>query len=362
MLDVSKGVAILSILFIHAALCSGPKYLPLSVGSVGICQFALLFDAPLFFFLSGWAATYSQNTVRRVIGRMIKLYVPYALMILFFTLCISVFFKETVAPSNVLRWLALDDLRTEGLPVVLASMWFFVTYLMIYATTPLLARIYRNGPVAIFLIALLALANAIFTINNVPLDAFIIYPKVTVQIFLFYLLFYFLGMFLHDRAITAKQFIVLFTVALSLFFIYWPGYNFNLGLQLAKFPPTTCYLVASLFSVLIVLYARNFENGVSRLVQANPLGKFLSYSGRNVFDIYLCQGFASSLPTLVLPFLLGVTLDWRPIFVIDLALILLVTYPMARVFGAISGRVLSVLALAYDGVLKEVHTVWLEKS
>ena len=84
----------------------------------------------------------------------------------------------------------------------------------------------------------------------------------------------------------------MFVILLSMFSLCLYKFNFNFNLQINKFPPTTYYLIASLFSILLVLYAKNMEDRVAKLIKKDPIIKFLGYSGKNVFNIYLYQGFA----------------------------------------------------------------------
>lgn len=342
-LDVFKGIAVLSVIIIHAALCTGLSYRPLSNIFLGFGQIGLFFAGPMFFFLSGWATTLSQNSIKHTILRLMKLYILYVIMVVFLVLSIIAFFNEPITPYKVSRWLTFRDLYTTSLPVVMASMWFIVTYFMIYLTTPLLMRIYKKNIFSIAFIFLLVIVNAIFIFGNVPIGTIYIYPTTILIKLLFYcLLFYFMGMYLHKRHITSKEFAVVFAVLLSLCLLCIFRVNFNLNLQPNKFPITIHYqIIASLFSILFVLYARNIENNISELVRSNVIFKFLSYNGKNVFNIYLYQGFGSSIPTLALPYLLGVTSDWRLLLFINFTTIVLITYPLAHAFKFINDCVLN---------------------
>lgn len=341
MIDIFKGAAILSVIFIHAAFCTGQSYRPLNASMMGIGQVGLFFDAPLFFFLSGWGATLAQNNIKRIILRLTKLYVQYAIMVTFLALCILLLFNEHTTPYDVSRWLVLKNLHTISLPVVMASMWFFVTYFMVYLTTPLLLKIYKNNRLSIFLIFILIIINAIFTFHEMSIGKIVIYSNMNIMQFLYYLLFYFMGIYLCDTRITTKSFAIMFTVLLFMFVLCLYKFNFDFNLQINKFPPTTYYLIASLFSILIVLSAKNMENRASELIKNDPIIKFLGYSGKNVFSIYLYQGFGSSLPTLALPYLLSVTGDWRILLSLNFITIILITYPLAGAFKLINDCVLN---------------------
>ena len=63
-IDFAKGLATLSIVFIHTAFWSGQLYLPAEVRTL-----SLLIDVPVFFALSGLT---SGNNVKKTLYRLLK--------------------------------------------------------------------------------------------------------------------------------------------------------------------------------------------------------------------------------------------------------------------------------------------------
>ena len=60
-LDFLRGLAAISIIFIHTAYHSGDWYVPENVRTI-----ALLLDVPFFMFLTGWSTYYSCNLQRLI--------------------------------------------------------------------------------------------------------------------------------------------------------------------------------------------------------------------------------------------------------------------------------------------------------
>ena len=85
-IDFFRGIAILNIIFIHTVFVSGWNYVP-----DWVRNFSLLFDVPVFFFLAGWATTYSQSYVKKI-KRLIELYRKCAYFIVVY--CIVIFFVD----------------------------------------------------------------------------------------------------------------------------------------------------------------------------------------------------------------------------------------------------------------------------
>lgn len=72
-LDFFKGLASISIVFIHTAFYSGETYIP------GIMRMiCLLVDVPLFVFLSGWGLSYNKD-YKKIFYGMINTWVKWIL-------------------------------------------------------------------------------------------------------------------------------------------------------------------------------------------------------------------------------------------------------------------------------------------
>ena len=76
-LDVCRGLATISIIWLHTLYHSGGYYVPIdtSLKTIG-----LLFDVPFFMFLSGWSTFYYLD-FRRMIYNLLKMWVFWAVLI-----------------------------------------------------------------------------------------------------------------------------------------------------------------------------------------------------------------------------------------------------------------------------------------
>ncbi|MCO7319117.1 acyltransferase, partial [Riemerella anatipestifer] len=72
-IDFAKGLATLSIIFIHTTFWSGQYYIPTELRVL-----SLLFDVPIFFALSGLT---SGGNVEKTLYRLLKLQVTYMIFV-----------------------------------------------------------------------------------------------------------------------------------------------------------------------------------------------------------------------------------------------------------------------------------------
>lgn len=334
-LDLFKGLAILSTLYIHAAFIAGMLDSPLD-SKINILSQIGLINVPLFFFLSGTASTSSLVNFKNVFLRLFKLYVPYAIAILVFIVALS-FFHDPF-PQHIFKYFILQvHLMPSHFVFVISSMWFYPNFFLICLTTPILLLINRNKNLSIFFIVFFVLINSIFSFNEgwgqIP-----IYSLVNLHFFLCYLLFYFLGIYLKDIVINGKEFCCMF-LALFLLFIYTlKTFNFA-SLHILSFPPKTPLVVGSLLPVLLFLYLKQYDNKINILLSRSYILKFLHYNGKHVLTIYLYQGFICAA---LMEFIMPLTKISNPyLLLISLFLIILMgTYPLVFIFNKINNLVL----------------------
>ena len=62
-IDCLRGIAAISIVFIHTCFWSGESYVPEFMQSL-----SLAIDVPFFFFLSGWASTYVNSFEKNIVS------------------------------------------------------------------------------------------------------------------------------------------------------------------------------------------------------------------------------------------------------------------------------------------------------
>lgn len=84
-IDVLKGIAIISVIFIHATFLDGSKlYVP-----NWFANLTLLFEVPIFFFLSGWSFSYSKDN-KSYMKSLILTQIKYIVFILIVVITVDV--------------------------------------------------------------------------------------------------------------------------------------------------------------------------------------------------------------------------------------------------------------------------------
>ena len=95
-IDFAKGLATLSIIFIHTAFWSGQFYIPAEVR-----VFSLVFDVALFYALSGIT---SGSNIEKTFYRLLKLQITYMIFVTFLFF-LDYFFKVFGLTFFSMDWL-----------------------------------------------------------------------------------------------------------------------------------------------------------------------------------------------------------------------------------------------------------------
>ncbi|KKC48116.1 hypothetical protein VE23_15010 [Paenibacillus sp. D9] len=234
-----------------------------------------------------------------IFGRFLKLYVPYILMVI--VLIIFMFSSHGQFPSwnEISGWLLIFNQNSDGWPVVMGSIWFLTVFICIMPFTPILRYIsqYRNASLLYLIISIIFIG--LFSSNSEFLN-YSIYPTVSLRLLIFYSVFYFLGIYTAQISISKRSGFKIICV-LSVFVIADSINNGGFMMQENKFPPTLIYFAASMISIIIVLIVKNYESNLSKWSNSS-MGSFLTYSGKNVFYIYLFQGFGASALYYLIPY------------------------------------------------------------
>ncbi|MEO8340182.1 MAG: acyltransferase [Nitrospirota bacterium] len=274
-IDLVRGLCALSVVFIHTVFWSGSEYVPTYLRSL-----SLLFDVPVFFFLSGMAFSTASKLI--VITGIFRLSIVFGLLALIYDVLFSGFnFQETY------RAFTLSPPQLRHLPVVTASYWFVPVYVVVSICAAVILEKMKN--IYIPLMVVLFSYYPYFYFLQIDQPAWSILG-VSGNFLIFYLFIYLLGY-------AAKQHIVHGAfkqrLAIALFFIgggfLCLAYTTNgipaLDLQSAKFPIGLPYVAASLLSIAVIMYS---HNGVSRI-------KWLEHIGRNAIFYYAGQGVGASI-------------------------------------------------------------------
>lgn len=337
-LDIVKGFAIINIILIHTVWWSGTLYIPNEI----VGQLALLIDVPLFFFLSGWAVSLHEQTLKSTLTKLFKLYIPYIVMMGVLVLFLGAFWERQIQFSSVQQWLTLTFSNSFELPVVMGSMWFMIPFVIISLFTPLMMKLIKNRKVGMRFIVILLVVNVFFDLVNPSIANIHILDITYVRTVIFFALFYFLGMYTRDFKLSSKQFIITLLSLSFISLIYLWGLNFKFELQANKFPPSMFYFVFSMFSIMITLYLKNHEIWFSKSIKKSVLLKFLRYSGVNVFNIYLYQGFGASFIYYLIYSDIFSNLPWFILLPICFVCNMIISYLLAYIFGGVNKAILSI--------------------
>ncbi|MDQ8749364.1 acyltransferase family protein [Elizabethkingia miricola] len=300
-IDFAKGLATLSIIFIHTAFWSGQFYIPSEFRLL-----SLLIDVPIFFALSGIT---SSGNIEKTLYRLLKLQITYMIFVtgLFFADWIfkagvitfwdidtlksfySTFGGKYVPqnPSTAINWAQLGNWylhsysNCDTFPVVMGSFWYLKVYYIVTVLGVLILRFFKQH--IPWFIALCVVLTLIFNIdlNN--------YPSGQVGYVVYYLGVFLIGFLLKGKTIKKTYIPVLYALAvisiITIGYIYGPDIYYKINKQ--KFPPQIPYIVWSLLSLITVFVLYN------RLKITKDT--FINNIGRNAIFFYFAQGISSSL-------------------------------------------------------------------
>ncbi len=300
-IDFAKGLATLSIIFIHTAFWSGQFYIPAEVR-----VFSLVFDVALFYALSGIT---SGANIEKTLYRLLKLQITYMIFVTFLFF-LDYFFKVfgltffsmewlqsfystfgskysttsiSIYPQweNLGNWYLHQYTNADTFPVVMGSFWYLKVYYILTVFGVLILRFFPKH-----INWFIGLCIALTLLFNIFPEY---YPTGQVGYVAFYLAVFLIGHTLRGKKIPTKAtpiFYGLMGAALIWMFWYYGGdifYKINKN----KFPPKIPYIIWALFSLvtLFVLYNR------LKITKEN----FITHIGKNAIFFYFAQGISSSL-------------------------------------------------------------------
>lgn len=300
-IDFAKGIATLSIIFIHTAFWSGQLYIPAEVRVL-----SLVFDVALFYALSGIT---SGSDIEKTFYRLLKLQITYMIFVtlLFF---LDYFFKVfglaffsmewlqsfyktfgskyaatdiSAVPQweNLGNWYLHEYSNADTFPVVMGSFWYLKVYFILTVFGVLILKFFPKH-----INWFIGLCVALTLIFNIFPE---IYPTGQVGYVAFYMTIFLAAHQMKGKKIPEKIIPVLYgIVALALvwmFFFY--GNEIFYKINRNKFPPKIPYIIWTLFS-LVTLFV--FYNRLKITKES-----FVTHIGRNAIFFYFAQGISSSL-------------------------------------------------------------------
>ncbi|NML58197.1 acyltransferase family protein [Chryseobacterium cheonjiense] len=300
-IDFAKGLATLSIIFIHTAFWSGQFYIPAEVR-----VFSLVFDVALFYALSGIT---SGSNIEKTFYRLLKLQITYMIFVTFLFF-LDYFFKIfglnffslewlqnfystfgskytinsiSTAPQweNLGNWYLHQYTNADTFPVVMGSFWYLKVYFILTVFGVLILRFFPKH-----INWFIALCIALTLLFNIFPE---IYPEGQVGYVAFYLAVFLIGNRMKGKNIPDKMIPVLYAcVAAALIWMFWHyGNEIFYKINRNKFPPKIPYIIWALFS-LVTLFV--FYNRLKISKES-----FVTYIGKNAIFFYFAQGISSSL-------------------------------------------------------------------
>ncbi|WP_027378758.1 acyltransferase family protein [Chryseobacterium daeguense] len=300
-IDFAKGMATLSIIFIHTAFWSGQFYIPAEVR-----VFSLVFDVALFYALSGIT---SGSNIEKTFYRLLKLQITYMIFVTFLFF-LDYFFKvfglsffslewlqrfystfgskyAATSISTVPQWENLGNwylhqyTNADTFPVVMGSFWYLKVYFILTVFGVLILRFFPKH-----INWFIGICIALTLIFNIFPQ---IYPTGHVGYVAFYMAIFLMANRMKGKKIPFKMIPVLYgVVAAALFWLFtYYGNEIFFKINKNKFPPKIHYIIWSLFS-LVTLFV--FYNRL-KITKEN----FVTYIGKNAIFFYFAQGISSSL-------------------------------------------------------------------
>ncbi|RKS96716.1 acyltransferase family protein [Chryseobacterium defluvii] len=300
-IDFAKGLATLSIIFIHTAFWSGQFYIPAEVR-----VFSLVFDVALFYALSGIT---SGSDIEKTFYRLLKLQITYMIFVTFLFFA-DYFFKVfglsffslesfqnfystfgskytttdiSTEPQwqNLGNWYLHQYTNADTFPVVMGSFWYLKVYFILTVFGVLILKFFPKH--INWFIAICLLLTLIF--NVFPW----FYPTGQVGYVAFYLGIFLIANRMRGKKIPDKVIPLLYgLVAAAIIWMFWYyGNDIFYKINRNKFPPKIPYIIWTLFSLvtLFVLYNR------LKVSKEN----LITHIGKNAIFFYFAQGISSSL-------------------------------------------------------------------
>lgn len=300
-IDFAKGLATLSIIFIHTAFWSGQFYIPTEVR-----VFSLVFDVALFYALSGIT---SGNNIEKTLYRLLKLQITYMIFVTFLFF-LDYFFKVfglnffslewlqkfystfgskyattsiSMEPQwqNLGNWYLHQYTNADTFPVVMGSFWYLKVYFILTVFGVLILRFFPKH-INWFIGICIALT---LLFNIFPW----FYPTGQVGYVAFYMAIFLIANRMRGKKVQTKMIPVLYGIAAAaLTWMFWYyGSEIFYQINKNKFPPKIPYIIWTLFSLttLFVFYNR------LKITKES----FITYIGKNAIFFYFAQGISSSL-------------------------------------------------------------------
>ncbi len=286
-IDAVRGITAIHIVVIHTAWFGIPDV------PVWFKNLLLIYEVPLFFYLSGWASSYREPNVIRAGKSILRIWAQWIVFILvinavcFLTLKLPVSFAPVRDLPSLIKCLFFDEQVYPGFYVIACSTWFIPLYFAsVLINNTVLSLIVRTDRPAEYsrtylIILILTVMWAYF-----HHEYFSYYPP----FIMFYCAIWMIGYLRKDKGESLKGLIIELSICIAglilcsyldyrlLGYPYW-------DIQSAKTTPSGKFLFVSMLSILICRYLKQFVKRPN---------KILVHIGQNALYYFFGQGVGTS--------------------------------------------------------------------
>lgn len=281
-IDFIKGMTILQVIIIHTAFFSGSSYIP-----EDIAQLTLFIDVPIFFFMSGWAFRYKENT-KENFKNLIRLHCSYLIFMGIVSILLLIFNRNLLSLKNYIYWSIYSFPGDILFNCISASMWFLPLFIIISFICTNILKYIEKGNIKYLIIGL-----AFFSFYQ-SINSSTNYNLQYITVFSFFFIFGYLSKEYEIKNIRILG--MLYGLLIIIILIYGKTFAIPiLKLQWHKMPPKFMYLLCSLFSIVLIIY---FKNRI-KLSKRNYFVKV----GKSSIYYYFAQGISSSILYYIIPYL-----------------------------------------------------------
>lgn len=338
-LDYLRGLAIIQVVFVHILYWLGI----FSVGFFAIAKSFLLFEMPIFFFVTGAVnglgkpQKYKTFCLKRIKGLLIPYYI-YSVVCILISIVYYLVHNELsikLIVKLLLSWIVPLDHQIMPLPYFTWAIWFIPVYIISIILFPVIktAVLKFGGGIIITLIIVFACIEIVCRLINksTNFEGYSTYLYTVLDIIQktsFYLIFMGLGVLYPRIKNRSRKSMIIATTMLLVSIILLLSckiiFGNTLNMQSNKFPPNHMFLFYS-FIVLSLLYiVKPLINRVYLwMIRFIPiLDKWILIFSQNSIYIFLYQTFSFWIISIVLKYI-GFHNDYL-VFVIAL----ITVYPM----------------------------------
>lgn len=289
--DYLRATAMLWVIVIHV-LYWGNFFVS---DTVNLIKSFLLFEMPLFFFVTGASNSFSKTRgyFNFVFKRYKRVLIPYWIFALICIVFSIIDFKNSgsLAPNAIgdifLSWLIPHDTQMTNIPYLTWALWFIPVYLGIILIIPLLKlmRSCKHSDMFIIVLLFVFVATCYLGLGRIRIVAF-------------YSIWTYIGLF-YDKItahITERNFrkALLFVALVGLVGILGlHTVGLPLDMQYNKAPPNLMFLVFSVVNLSIIFLLIPYITKLGKYIEQYKLpNKILALFSTRTMTIYLYQSFA----------------------------------------------------------------------